>query len=190
MLEQYHVILASNSPRRRELLAGLEIEFEVKTIKGLEEHFPSHLREGEIPLFLAKQKMGAYSSFIQGNELIITADTIVWHGDEVMGKPRDHEGAVQMLKKLSGDIHQVYTGVCVKTAGKEISFCTRSDVTFARLTDQEIEYYVSHYKPFDKAGSYGVQEWIGYIGVERIEGSYFNIMGLPVQRLYTELLKF
>ncbi|MBR4712964.1 MAG: septum formation protein Maf [Paludibacteraceae bacterium] len=190
MLEQYHVILASNSPRRKELLAGLEIDFEVKTIKGLEEHFPNNLREGEIPLYLAKQKMRAYSHLIQGNELIITADTIVWKDNSLMGKPKTKEDAIQMLRSLSGDTHQVYTGVCVKTKEKEVSFVAQSDVRFATLTDEEITHYIERYKPFDKAGSYGVQEWIGYIGVEHINGSFYNIMGLPIQKLYNVLKEF
>ncbi len=190
MLEQYHVILASNSPRRKELLAGLEIDFEVKTIKGLEEHFPNNLREGEIPLYLAKQKMRAYSHLIQSNELIITADTIVWKDNDLMGKPKTKENAIQMLRSLSGDTHQVYTGVCVKTKEKEVSFVAQSDVRFATLTDEEITHYIERYKPFDKAGSYGVQEWIGYIGVEHINGSFYNIMGLPIQKLYSVLREF
>lgn len=190
MLEQYHVILASNSPRRKELLAGLEIDFEVKTIKGLEEHYPNNLREGEIPLYLAQQKMRAYTPLISSNELIITADTIVWLGSEVMGKPKSKEGAIEMLRKLSGNTHQVFTGVCVKSKEKEISFTAQSDVQFATLTDEEISHYVERYQPFDKAGSYGVQEWIGYIGVEHIDGSFYNIMGLPVQKLYNVLKQF
>lgn len=190
MLEQYHVILASNSPRRKELLSGLEITFEVKTIKGLEEDYPERLQEGDIPLFLARQKMDAYNSLIQGNELIITADTIVWSGNRVMGKPKDREDAIRMLHKLSDDTHQVFTGVCVRSKEKEVSFVARSDVRFATLTDEEITHYVDHYKPFDKAGSYGVQEWIGYIGVEHINGSFYNIMGLPIQKLYNVLKEF
>ncbi len=190
MLEQYHVILASNSPRRKELLSGLDIPFEIKTIKGLEESYPETLQGGDIPLFLAKQKAQAYDSELKGNVMIITADTIVWHNDEVMGKPKSREEAIEMLKKLSGDTHQVFTGVCVKTVEKEVSFVASSDVKFAPLSEEEIIYYIDKYKPFDKAGSYGVQEWIGYIGVEHINGSFYNIMGLPIQRLYQTLKEF
>lgn len=190
MLEKYHVILASNSPRRKELLSGLEIDFEVKTIKGLEENYPSTLREGEIPLYLARQKASAYDALIVDNEMIITADTIVWLEGEVMGKPKSREDAIEMIGKLSGHTHQVYTGVCVKTREKEVSFVDCADVTFTTLTREEIEFYVDKYKPFDKAGSYGVQEWIGYVAVERIQGSFYNIMGLPVQKLYQHLKCF
>ncbi|MBO4529156.1 MAG: septum formation protein Maf [Paludibacteraceae bacterium] len=187
MLENYNIILASNSPRRRELLAGLALPFQVKTIPGLEESYPSDLKEGDIPLFLAKQKAHAYDSLMEEKTMVITADTIVWHNGEVLGKPKDRTDAIHMLQALSGDTHQVYTGVCVRTKEKEIAFVSRSDVKFAPLTDEEITFYVDHYHPFDKAGSYGVQEWIGYIAVEHINGSFYNIMGLPVQRLYKEL---
>ena len=190
MLEQYHVILASNSPRRKELLSGLDIPFEIKTIKGLEESYPETLQGGDIPLFLAKQKAQAYDSELKGNVMIITADTIVWHNDEVMGKPKSREEAIEMLKKLSGDTHQVFTGVCVKTVEKEVSFVASSDVKFAPLSEEEIIYYIDKYKPFDKAGSYGVQEWIGYVGISAIEGSYFNVMGFPVHRVWEELQSF
>lgn len=190
MLEKYNVILASNSPRRKELLAGLEVNFEVKTIKGLEENYPSELKEGDIPLFLAKQKASAYESMMEDNTMIITADTIVWLDGEVMGKPKSREEAIEMIGKLAGNTHQVYTGVCVKTKEKEVCFVDRADVTFTALTSSEIEFYIDKYKPFDKAGSYGVQEWIGYVAVERIEGSFYNIMGLPVQRLYQALKNF
>lgn len=190
MLENYKIILASNSPRRKELLAGLDLPFEVKTIPGLEESYPDQLKEGEIPLYLARQKAQAYDSLIDDNSMVITADTIVWHDNQVLGKPKSREDAIQMLHSLSGDTHQVYTGVCVRTLNKEVSFVCRSDVKFAPLTDEEIEFYIDRYKPFDKAGSYGVQEWIGYIAVEHIDGSFYNIMGLPIQKLYTELKKF
>lgn len=190
MLQKYNVILASNSPRRKELLSGLEVDFEVKTIKGLEESYPSELKAGDIPLYLAKQKASAYVSLLTDNTMIITADTIVWLDGEVMGKPKSREEAIEMIGKLAGNTHQVYTGVCVKTKGKEVSFVDRSDVTFASLSQEEIEFYIDKYKPFDKAGSYGVQEWIGYVAVERIEGSFYNIMGLPVQKLYQYLKNF
>lgn len=190
MLENYNVILASNSPRRHELLKGLEIDFKVKTIKDLDESYPDSLIGEEIPLFLAQKKGSAYTSLLDEKTMIITADTIVWNENKVLGKPKDRDNALSMLRSLSGKTHKVFTGVCVKTLSKEITFVASSDVTFATLTDEEIEFYVDKYKPFDKAGAYGVQEWIGYVGVEHINGSFYNIMGLPVQRLYTELKKF
>ena len=190
MLENYHIILASNSPRRQELLKGLELDFEIITIPGLDESYPETLNGEEIPLFLARKKGAAYTSYLRNNVMIITADTIVWLENKVLGKPESREDAIQMLQMLSGKTHQVFTGVCIKTEKKEVSFCVASDVRFAKLTYEEIVYYVNKYKPYDKAGSYGVQEWIGYIGVEHINGSFYNIMGLPVQRLYGELEKF
>ena len=190
MLENYQIILASNSPRRQELLKGLELNFEVKTIENLDESYPSALRGEEIPLYLARKKADAYDAYMQDNTLIITADTIVWLEDTAIGKPRDREDAIAMLQMLSGKTHQVYTGVCIKTKAKEVAFCVASDVRFATISDEEIIFYVDKYKPFDKAGSYGVQEWIGYVAVEHINGSFYNIMGLPVQRLYNELKKF
>ncbi len=190
MLQKYNVILASNSPRRKELLAGLEVNFEVKTIKGLEENYPDTLKEGDIPMYLAKQKAYAYQSLLDDKTLIITADTIVWLEGEVMGKPKNREEAIEMLGKLAGNTHRVYTGVCVKSKEKEVCFVDRADVTFSSLSQDEITFYIDQYKPFDKAGSYGVQEWIGYVAVERIDGSFYNIMGLPVHRLYQVLKEF
>lgn len=190
MLEQYRIILASNSPRRKELLAGLGISFDVLTIPGIDESYPNTLVGGDIPVYLAKKKSEAYNDILRDNLLVITADTIVWHNGKVLGKPKDRSEAIEMLTELSGDSHIVYTGVCVRTKDKEVSFFTESEVFFDELTSSEIEYYVDNYKPYDKAGSYGIQEWIGYVGVKRIEGSYFNIMGLPIQRLYKELKRF
>jgi septum formation protein len=190
MLEQYRIILASNSPRRKELLAGLGISFDVLTIPGIDESYPDTLVGGDIPVYLAKKKSEAYNDILRDNLLVITADTIVWHNGKVLGKPKDRREAIEMLTELSGDSHIVYTGVCVRTKDKEVSFFTESEVFFDELTSYEIEYYVDNYKPYDKAGSYGIQEWIGYVGVKRIEGSYFNIMGLPIQRLYKELKRF
>ena len=190
MLEQYRIILASNSPRRKELLAGLGISFDVLTIPGIDESYPDTLVGGDIPVYLAKKKSEAYNDILRDNLLVITADTIVWHNGKVLGKPKDRREAIEMLTELSGDSHIVYTGVCVRTKDKEVSFFTESEVFFDELTSSEIEYYVDNYKPYDKAGSYGIQEWIGYVGVKRIEGSYFNIMGLPIQRLYKELNRF
>lgn len=186
-LKKYNVILASNSPRRRELLGGLGIEYQVKTIPGIDESYPDSLKGEEIPIHISQKKAEAYLQQMQDNDLIITADTIVYQDGMVLGKPADEAEAIKMLQLLSGHTHQVITGVSVVTKQKVKSFAVTTQVTFASLTDEEIQYYVQHYRPYDKAGSYGIQEWIGFIGVTGIEGSYFNVMGLPVQRLYTEL---
>ena len=183
----YHIILASNSPRRRELLSGLGLDYEVRTLPGIEESDPETVQGEELPVYISSQKASAYLDELKENELLITADTIVWLDGRVLGKPSDEEDACQMLRALSGKSHQVITGVTLATTTFQKSFASVSQVTFATLSDEEIKYYISHYHPMDKAGSYGVQEWIGFIGVERIEGSYFNVMGLPVQRLYREL---
>lgn len=188
-LEKYKVILASNSPRRKELLSGLGICYEVKTLPGIEESYPDTLSGEEIPVFIACEKADVYRQTMHSDELIITADTIVWLDGLVMGKPEDEEDARRMLRCLSGKTHQVITGVCLTTTEFQKSFATVTDVTFAELTEEEIDYYVQKYKPMDKAGSYGIQEWIGFVGVEGITGSYFNVMGLPIQRLYKELKK-
>jgi len=189
-IQNYHIILGSNSPRRRELLAGLDLDFEVKVIPGLEEHYPTTLQPEEIPVFLAKQKAAAYIPTLPEKTLLITADTIVWNRNEVIGKPKNREEAIRMLQSLSGHEHHVVTGVCLTTTDKQKAFSVISAVKFATLTDEEIGYYVDKYQPFDKAGAYGIQEWIGYVGVESINGSFYNVMGLPVQRLYQELKKF
>ncbi|MBE6331636.1 MAG: septum formation protein Maf [Bacteroidales bacterium] len=183
------LLLASNSPRRKELLAGLDIPMEVVRLKNIDETHPAGLEGGDIPLHIARLKMSAYDLVLAKGEVLVTADTIVWCDGEEMGKPRDREDAMRMLHKLSGRTHQVYTGVCLKSAVDETSFVCRTDVTFATLTDEQIAYYVDFYKPFDKAGAYGIQEWIGYVGCTRLEGSYFNVMGLPVQRLFTAIQK-
>lgn len=189
-MQNYSIILASNSPRRKELLSGLGFHYEVRTLPGIDESYPEDLKGGDIPLYISRQKANAYRGMLQPNELIITADTIVWLHDEVLGKPHNREEAISMLQKLSGQTHEVFTGVTLTTTQKQHSFYAETKVTFALLSNEEIAYYVDNYKPYDKAGSYGVQEWIGYIGVERIEGSYFNVMGLPVQRLYREMKLF
>ena len=187
-LSTFNIILGSQSPRRKELLAGLDIEFTTKVIPGLEETYPDTLQGEEIPIYLAEQKAGAYT--LEDNDLLITADTIVWLNGHVYGKPADEAEAREMLRSLSGKTHDVITGVCVRTNKKNVSFASTTKVRFAELTDAEIEHYVNKYRPMDKAGAYGIQEWIGYIGVEHIEGSYFNVMGLPIQRLYTILKQF
>lgn len=189
-LAAYRIILGSNSPRRRELLAGLDLSFDVHVIPGLEENYPDSLQPQEIPVFLSKQKAEAYLPTLEDQVLLITADTIVWNETEVIGKPKDREDAIRMLRSLSGHEHQVVTGACLTTTKKQETFSVVSSVRFASLTDEEIIYYVDKYKPFDKAGAYGIQEWIGYVGVESISGSFYNVMGLPVQRLYQELKRF
>ena len=184
------IVLASNSPRRRELLGGLGYDYEVRVLDGIDESYPDTLRGSEVAAYISRAKADAYRATMTDDEIIITADTIVCLDDMVLGKPADEAEAVAMLRSLSGRTHQVYTGVTIVAAEQSSTFVSRSDVVFAILTDEEIAHYVAHYRPMDKAGAYGIQEWIGYIGVERIEGSYFNVMGLPVQRLYTELKKY
>ena len=188
-LEKYKVILASGSPRRRELMVGLGVNYEVRILPDVDESYPDTLQGEEIPLYIAKEQADAYIPMMQPDDLIITADTIVWLDGEVLGKPRDREDALQMLRTMSGRTHEVFTGVCITTTDWQRSFTAQTEVRFATLSEDEIIYYVDNFKPMDKAGAYGVQEWIGFIGVENISGSYYNIMGLPVQKLYRELLK-
>lgn len=188
-LEKYKVILASGSPRRRELMAGLGVNYEVRILPDVDESYPHTLQGEEIPLYIAKEKADAYIPMMQPDELIITADAIVWLDGKVLGKPRDREDALQMLRTMSGRTHEVFTGVCITTTDWQRSFTAQTEVRFATLSEEEIAYYVDNFQPMDKAGAYGVQEWIGFIGVENISGSYYNIMGLPVQKLYRELLK-
>lgn len=183
----YNIILGSQSPRRQELLHGLDVNFTVNVIAGLEENYPATLQGEEIPMFLAQQKAEAYLNSLTPKDMLITADTIVWLDGIVYGKPKDEADAKKMLRALSGKTHDVITGVCVTTTERQETFAAISKVTFASFSDDEINYYIEKYQPMDKAGSYGVQEWIGYIGVERIDGSFYNVMGLPVQRLYTLL---
>ena len=187
MLPDYHYILASNSPRRRELLAGLGLQFEVKVLPDIEETYPAELPVAEIAQYIACEKSAAYRQLMQPHDLIITADTIVVVDSEVLGKPKDAADARRMLHMLSGRRHQVITGVCLATTNKQRAFSVITHVDFKALTDEEIDYYIQTYSPFDKAGAYGIQEWIGYIGVTGLDGSYFNVMGLPVQRIYQEL---
>ena len=186
-LKKYHIILASNSPRRRELLSGLGVDYEVRTLPGVDESYPDTLSGEDIPVYISREKAAAYLPSIAPDELIITADTIVWLDGRVLGKPADEADACRMLRELSGRTHRVITGVTLSTAAFQKSFAVTSEVEFAPLTEEEITYYVDHYRPLDKAGAYGVQEWIGFIGVRRLSGSYFNVTALPIQRLYQEL---
>lgn len=179
------IILASNSPRRRELLRGLDLDFEVKVLPGVDESYPEDLPVDNVSEYIAREKAAVYQ--VPDDEILITADTTVILGNEVLGKPADDADARAMLRKLSGRTHHVVTGVCLTTSRKQRSFSVSTEVTFKELSDEEIRYYVSHYHPLDKAGAYGIQEWIGYVGVTGIRGSYFNVMGLPVQRIYEEV---
>lgn len=189
-LKDYHIILASNSPRRRELLRGLDLDFEIKVLPHVSEGHPDDMSAVDIPLFISKEKASAYKDMLEPRDILITADTMVILGNEALGKPRDDDEARKMLHALSGKTHKVVTGVSLSATDKERSFAVTTDVTFKDLSDSEIDYYVSHYHPLDKAGAYGIQEWIGYVGVTGIRGSYFNVMGLPVQRIWDELNKF
>ena len=190
MVIPYKVILASNSPRRKELLAGLDLQFEVRVLQDIDESYPNDLPTLKIAEFISKKKADAYIGTMAAEELVITADTVVILGDEVMGKPHDEADAKRMLGELSGRTHQVATGVTLSTNERQMSFSVVTNVTFKQLTSDEIDYYVHTYRPMDKAGAYGIQEWIGYIGVTALEGSYFNVMGLPVQRIYEALKTF
>ena len=190
MVIPYKVILASNSPRRKELLAGLDLQFEVRVLQDIDESYPNDLPTLKIAEFISKKKADAYIGTMAADELVITADTVVILGDEVMGKPHDEADAKRMLGELSGRTHQVATGVTLSTNERQMSFSVVTNVTFKQLTSDEIDYYVHTYRPMDKAGAYGIQEWIGYIGVTALEGSYFNVMGLPVQRIYEALKTF
>ena len=169
------------------MLAGLDVDFEVRRLPDVDESFPPELQGGDIPLYISKKKADAYRPMMADDELVITADTIVWLDGVALGKPADDADARRMLRDMSGKMHSVFTGVTITTKEEQRCFVAQSDVTFAELSDDEIAYYIEKYRPMDKAGSYGVQEWIGYIGITGINGSYFNVMGLPVQRLYSEL---
>ena len=203
---KYKIILASKSPRRRELLAGLDVNFEVKVLNGIDESYPDDLDAYQVAEFIAQKKAEAYRSLLNDEassaeeNLILTADTVVIapaaneQNDQegkgiILGKPKTADDAVRMLRMLSGKTHHVVTGVCLTTKEEQRHFSVTTEVSFKELTDWEINYYISHYKPFDKAGAYGIQEWIGYIGCTGLNGSYFNVMGLPVQRIYEEMLK-
>lgn len=183
-------MLASQSPRRSALMKELGIPFRVVESGHGEEEYPKHLSGGDIARYLAEHKSDAYASALEDHQILLTADTIVWHQDRELGKPADREEALEMIAALSGDTHQVFTGVCLRSKDKRRAFYAKTDVRFANLGRNEIEHYVDRYKPFDKAGAYGIQEWIGHIAVEHIVGSYFNVMGLPVQKVYSELKIF
>lgn len=185
-----NIVLASNSPRRRELLAGLGIEFEVRVLPDIDESYPADLPVMQIAEYIAHKKASAYLLTMKDNDLVITADTVVIIGNEVLGKPKDEEDAKRMLRLISGKTHQVVTGVCLTTTKQQRHFSVSTDVTFKDLPENEINYYITKYKPFDKAGAYGIQEWIGYVGVTSLNGSYFNVMGLPVQKLWEELKRY
>lgn len=189
-MKSYQLILASQSPRRKELLEGLGIPFCVRVIEGIDESFPEDLPIEDIPVYISKQKASVYAKCIAEDKVVLTADTVVVCQGQVLGKPKDEDDARRMLNLLSGRTHEVITGVTVKTREEEKSFSVVTEVQFKSLTPQEIDFYIRRFKPFDKAGAYGIQEWIGYIGVISIHGSYFNVMGLPVQRIYEELKTF
>jgi septum formation protein len=188
-LKKYRVILGSNSPRRQELLKGIHVNFELIPMDA-DESLPNHIQGLESALYLAERKADAYINILTEHDLLITADTIVLSENRILGKPHNKQEAVEMLRALSGKTHQVVTGVCISTTTRRHSFHTITEVQFSNLTADEIDFYIDNYSPYDKAGSYGVQEWIGFIGVEHINGSYFNVMGLPIQRLYQELKKW
>jgi septum formation protein len=186
---KYKIILGSGSPRRQQLLKDAGFDFKVRSLNA-DESFPSALKAEEIALYLCEKKAHAFPDKLKSDEMLITADTIVWIKGIVLNKPEGEFEAKQMLQLLSGKMHQVFTGVCISTHDKKVSFTDETKVWFRHLSEPEIDFYIAHYKPFDKAGSYGAQDWLGLIGVEKIEGSYFNVMGLPIHRVYAELKKF
>jgi len=190
MLEKFKITLASQSPRRHELLAGLDIKFSIEANKDEEEIYSEDIPSNQVPEFLARHKSESFHRKLEQNEILITADTLVFCKNEILGKPKDRKDAENILAKLSGKKHRVLTGVALRSNYTFRSFTSTTEVTFKKLSNDEIKYYLDNYKPYDKAGSYGVQEWIGYIGITSIKGSYFNVMGLPVQKLYTELMNF
>lgn len=189
-LNKYHILLASKSPRRRELLSNLRVPFNCISLGGIDESYPEDMPVEEVPQFLANKKADAYIGNINTNEMVITADTLVIKGDKIYGKPKNQEEALSMLGELSGEIHKVISGVCILTKDRRTSFTSETEVKFANLNDEDIRYYIENYLPLDKAGAYGIQEWIGCIAVEWIKGSFYNVMGLPVHRLYQELKLF
>ena len=188
-LKDFHLILGSASPRRKELLAGLDIPFTI-LVKKTEEQVDASLAKEEIPLAIAEQKFLALESELKNDDFLITADTLVLCHERIMGKPKTIAEAKEMIQFLSGKTHKVITGVCIGTRERHTSFRAEAHVTFTTISDEDISYYVEKYAPLDKAGAYGVQEWIGYVGIEKIVGSYYTVMGLPVQKLYEEILRF
>lgn len=190
LLKGYRLILASQSPRRKTLLEGLDLKFEIIVRNDINEIYPEGMDKLEIPEYLAQIKSNSYIDLIDDKTILITADTIVWLKNKVLGKPENIEDAISMVSALSGNMHEVITGVCIRSAEKIKVFHSLSKVWFSELSNEEINYYVSHYKPLDKAGAYGIQEWIGYVGIEKIDGSFYNVMGLPVQMVYHELFHF
>ena len=187
-LSHKRIILASQSPRRKELLKGLDIDFVTRSA-DIDEIYPDSLKAEQIPLYLAEQKANAMLSDLQKDDILITADTIVWINNKAVNKPTDRDDAFKMISNLSGSQHTVYTGVQLTTTEQKISFFSETKVYFSNLDEQEINYYLDTYKPYDKAGAYGIQEWIGYIGIEKIEGSYYNVMGFPLHQVYKNLMK-
>ena len=187
-LGNYKIVLASQSPRRQDLLKDLGLNFTIKTA-DIDEVFPSHLVKQEIPLFLAEAKANAMMPGLKDSEILITADTIVWINNKAVNKPKDRADAFEMISNLSNNMHTVYTGVQLSTTTQKVSFFAETKVFFSELSPEEINYYIDKYKPFDKAGAYGIQEWIGYIGIEKIEGSYFNVMGFPLHFVYQNIKK-
>ncbi|WP_410779735.1 Maf family nucleotide pyrophosphatase [Hymenobacter sp. ISL-91] len=190
MADQPRLVLASGSPRRRQLLSDLGLDYEIR-LREVDESFPDHLRRAEIAEYLAAHKAAAYAPDLAPGEIVLTADTIVCLDDDVLNKPADEAEAIAMLQRLQGRAHEVYTGVCLLAAnGRQVVFADETRVHFRALSTAEIEHYVRHYQPFDKAGSYGAQDWIGMVAITRLEGSYFNVMGLPVHRVWEELAAF
>ena len=187
-ITNHHLILASNSPRRKELLSGIDVDYEIRILPDIDESYPDTLPPEKVAEFIAQKKASAYLPVLKQNELLITADTVVLLNDKIYGKPTDNADAKRMLRDLSGKTHRVITGVCLTSKEKQVVFSDTAQVTFAHLSDEEINYYVEKYRPMDKAGAYGVQEWIGYVAVKHIEGSYFNVMGLPIHRVYEEIV--
>lgn len=188
-LKGYNIILASGSPRRQQFLKELDIDFEIR-LKEVKEIYPEHLQGSKITDFLAELKASALLDTLSENEILITSDTIVWHEGRALGKPNDKQDAFEMLKSLSGKTHEVITSVCIQNTAKSETFNETTKVTFNKLSDTEIEYYLDNYRPYDKAGAYGIQEWIGLIAIAKIEGSYVNVVGMPVDKVYQHLIKF
>ena len=188
-LKSYRIILASGSPRRQQFFKDLDIDFEIR-LKEVEEIYPQHLQAEEITNYLAELKAKAFDGELKPNEILVTSDTIVWHKNQCLGKPKDEEDAFRMLQSLSNSTHKVITSVCFKTTTKTDTFHEVTKVTFLELSDEAIRYYLTNYKPFDKAGSYAIQEWIGYVGISKIEGSYTNVVGMPMHLVYQKLMNF